>query len=645
MARHIPAVATFLLFAACSQQSARFVANLPSPDASLDGAADVSTEAAADVQRTCVAGRWYCDGVARAYRCDARGVEVESRRCTDGARCVGGSAACGVCPPGAVRCTPGGSEAPQHCTADGSMWIDHLSCDTSSGEHCIDGVCQRTCPADPGNENSYLGCEYWATPTANSGLNYSFAYAVVLANPTPRDANVTVTGGRLGSTITRTVAAGAVARIDLPWIDILKGSSAACFPLPFGDCQAHSGYGRATAHAGAYHVLSDVPIAAYQFNPLEYRTGTGSSTVFSFTADASLLLPQSVLGDPRNQEYIVSTRPNWLPRMSDNGIPYGAFVAIVSGGPVSVGPDASPPVEVVAETRATVGDPANPLRTLAPGRYTFTLNRGDVLQLVGTRAGEDLTGTTLRANGPIAVFAGHDCTYVPDDRAACDHLEEQLLPAATWGRRYAVTALRDRMNEPREPSVVRVLSQADGNRLRFDGIAAPPACDIALGRGAFCEFSTSDNFVVTGERPILVTQFMVGLGEAPICATIPGMLPPDRDECVGDPAMVTEVPVEQFRNRYDLLIPSTYRLNYVNVTTPVGAEVTLDGDALDAAHVRGPFPVGAELEVRVVQVSAGAHTMATRDGRPFGAKVYGVAAYTSYMYPGGLDLRPINPPG
>ena len=109
--------------------------------------------------------------------------------------------------------------------------------------------------------------------------------------------------------------------------------------------------------------------------------------------------------------------------------------------------------------------------------------------------------------------------------------------------------------------------------------------------------------------------------------------------------MVLEVPVEQFRNRYDVLIPSTYRLNYVNVTTPTGAEVTLDGQPLDPANVRGPYPVGTGLEVRVVHVDAGAHTFATSDGRPFGAKVYGVAAYTSYMYPGGLNLAPINPPG
>ena len=629
-----------LSLAACSTEPTRFVFN---PDASTPRDV-VAMDAVSDTgPRMCVPGRWYCDGSQRAFRCDADGTEVASERCTGGARCVGGALSCGVCSPGTVRCNPANPDAPQLCTPDGRTWEDHLPCDGPSGERCVDGVCQRNCAVESSTLNSYLGCEYWATPTPSAGLDYRFSYAVVLANPGTHEAHVTVTGGRLGSMIERTVAAGSVERIDLPWIDVLKGSTPACHPLPLGlDCASRSAFGRLATHEGAYRVVSDSPLAAYQFNPLEYRTGTGSALTYSFTADASLLLPQGVLSDPRNQEYLVMTRPNW----SRDGIstPYGAFISIVGGGPF-VTPDGGEMVTVSVDTRATVGDPNNRFRELPPGHYTFTLNRGEVLQLVGTRNNEDLTGSLVRANGPIAVFAGHDCTYVPRDRPACDHLEEQLLPSATWGRRYAVTFLRDRVADPNEASVIRIMSQADGNHLSFEGIGAPTTCTGALGRGQFCEFSSNENFVVTGEQPILVTQFMIGQGTSPLCTTIAGVPPPDRDECVGDPAMVLEVPIEQFRNRYDVLIPSTYRLNYVNVTAPTGAEVTLDGNDLDPARVRGPFPVGAGLEVRVVQVDGGAHTLATRDGRPFGAKVYGVAAYTSYMYPGGLNLSPINPPG
>ena len=44
-----------------------------------------------------------------------------------------------------------------------------------------------------------------------------------------------------------------------------------------------------------------------------------------------------------------------------------------------------------------------------------------------------------------------------------------------------------------------------------------------------------------------------------------------------------------------------------------------------------------------VPIPAGAHRLRSDGARPFGVKVYGVARYTSYMYPGGLDLELITP--
>ena len=47
---------------------------------------------------------------------------------------------------------------------------------------------------------------------------------------------------------------------------------------------------------------------------------------------------------------------------------------------------------------------------------------------------------------------------------------------------------------------------------------------------------------------------------------------------------------------------------------------------------------GTTWNVRRQAVAAGSHTIATAGTAGFGLKVLGVAAYTSYMYPGGLDL-------
>ena len=49
---------------------------------------------------------------------------------------------------------------------------------------------------------------------------------------------------------------------------------------------------------------------------------------------------------------------------------------------------------------------------------------------------QDLTGTVVLTNKPIALFTGHHCANVPFGTPACDHLVEQVPPHITWGRLF-----------------------------------------------------------------------------------------------------------------------------------------------------------------------------------------------------------------
>ena len=222
----------------------------------------------------------------------------------------------------------------------------------------------------------------------------------------------------------------------------------------------------------------------------------------------------------------------------------------------------------------------------------------------------------------MAVFVGHNCTTIPGGRPACDHLEEQLFPNETWGRDYVVSALRDR--GPGVPIVVRILSQADGNEVTFD----PPSvrAPATLSAGELLEFQTNQNFRVTGTQALLVSQFMFGQGDQSSGLT------------TGDPAMVFEVPVQQYRTGYDFFVPETYPNNFLNVVAPNGTELEMDGMPL-----RGSMsPVGA-MTIFTLPVTGGPHRLRSTNGQPIGLKVYGVAPYTSYADPGGLDLQLITP--
>jgi hypothetical protein len=85
-----------------------------------------------------------------------------------------------------------------------------------------------------------------------------------------------------------------------------------------------------------------------------------------------------------------------------------------------------------------------------------------------------------------------------------------------------------------------------------------------------------------------------------------------------------------------VLAPDTYPLNLINITAEQGQTVLLDG-----MPVLGFIPVGGTgMATARVELGRGQHDV--RSDKPFGVVAYGFGAYTSYMYPAGLDLKRIN---
>jgi hypothetical protein len=103
----------------------------------------------------------------------------------------------------------------------------------------------------------------------------------------------------------------------------------------------------------------------------------------------------------------------------------------------------------------------------------------------------------------------------------------------------------------------------------------------------------ANSFMITASAKVLVAQYMEG-------QTAGG------DH--GDPAMTLAVPVEQFRSSYMFHAPTTYTSNYVDITAPAAAN--------DGNH-------------SITGTAA------------FGVTVYGYGQFTSYWYPGGLNLTSV----
>jgi hypothetical protein len=99
--------------------------------------------------------------------------------------------------------------------------------------------------------------------------------------------------------------------------------------------------------------------------------------------------------------------------------------------------------------------------------------------------------------------------------------------------------------------------------------------------------------------------------------------------------MSLAVPLEQYRESYTFLAPDTYVYNYMTVIHEQGDFPLLDGVPVSGgtANFAGTFS-----RTNIV-IDAGIHSITS--GTPFSIIVYGVGSYTSYMYPGGLDLKPV----
>jgi hypothetical protein len=496
---------------------------------------------------------------------------------------------CVLCEPSTAVCLGSTSHL---CTPDGMGYTD-TECN-HPGEDCntMSGTCETPCSPEA-LANSYLGCEYYPTVTGNEVSN-DYQFAVVVANYNHTTATVTLDGG--GATAeTILIGPRSVAIKMLPWQEQLKLCNA---PL-WEDCRfpAHL-----SATAQAFHLKADRPVAVYQFNPLNY-TQPGEQE-FSYTNDASLLFPINVWGT----EYRVAS---WR---ESNGQP--GLLTITAN---------QDDTHVMVTTRGpTQGDGMTVPSFLADQPQMLTLTRGQVVELGAIAAG-DLTGSAVTSDKPVQVIGGHYCANVPLGVSYCDHLEESMIPVQALANDYVVTSPASDTFPDGRVEVVRVIATAPNTELVFD----PPQSGVntTLQRaGDFVELNVGTNFEVSANAKILVAQYM----EGQLATT-----------GTADPAMTVTVPIGQFRSEYLFHAPINYVTNYVDIVTKAGTQITLDEAPVTSPQE--PVGGGGWVLMRVtldhgVAGDGNHHIVGTG---PFGITVYGYGDYTSFWYPGGLDLAPI----
>jgi hypothetical protein len=360
---------------------------------------------------------------------------------------------------------------------------------------------------------------------------------------------------------------------------------------------------------GAYRVTSDVPIIAYQFNPVD-----GSS---SFLSDASMLYPVPTWDS-------INHVVGW--KVINDGAVQGAYVTVVAahdGTQVTITP--------TAITLAGNGVPPSPVGV----PFVVNLNEGDIAEVMTKTLNLGLTGTRVTSDPehPVAVFSGNECAFIPTNVYACDHLEEQISGVRLWGQHFIASRVQPRSDN--DPSLWQLYASEDGTTITITadvGVTGIPNNQFVLQAGQVVEFyvggnaQTPGDFEVEADKPIAVLNYMTG-SENPGAG-------------IGDPAMVQLSPIEQFLPRYVVLVPGTWINDVAVLARPAGAAITLDGVPIDDSLF---IPVAdSGYEAARVPVSDGIHVF---DGgqSPFSIIILGYDLYDSYAYLGGTGTGVINP--
>lgn len=555
-----------------------------SPDASMDMKPDVLLP-----DQGCSPGEVLgCFDEDQIITCNEQTMTFEPEACPGSQRCFAGVGCSDMlCAPQTRVCE--GGEQFKACNASGTGYDAPMAC--PEGTLCSRGACVSQCQLGK-YRSSYVGCEYWTldldqyTDPSTNPKPDEVPHAVVISNPNNNPATVTFRATEPG--------------VSVPVADpVVPAMSSRAFTMPRLDI---SGTGITKR---SIRISSSIPVTAHQFNPLN------NERVYS--NDASLLLPANTLGD---EYYVVGWPTSVLPC-------FMGFCPEDQHGYVTILATEMGETYVNVTPKAQIAASAAGKYAIAPGSTrTFTLQYGEVLNLEANSGqltgANDVTGTYIKANQPIAVFSGHEEAVVGDGGDSCcaDHLEQQLFPLKDWGQRY-IAALSPGRGQKSDHW--RIVAGEDGVVVTTNP-PQPGANNVTLNKGDFVKFFSDDDFEINATGKVLVGQILVSQEQT--------------GEGTGDPALLLAVPVERFRNDYVLLTPMGYSSDYVVIIREAGEIIRLNGEIVPEAAFRS---VGAgTYQAAEIAVQPGVQSLEAT--RPFGIAAYGFNNAVSYGYPGGLNL-------
>ena len=347
------------------------------------------------------------------------------------------------------------------------------------------------------------------------------------------------------------------------------------------------------------------------------------------SSDTYQLLPCVYL--PSNYEYYAVSVAKEIRVLIEEGEEFilppsgnSAIVFIASGEMTTVTITPSQDVEIIKGTTTPAGTSLE--QTLGKGKAVFLSSP------------EDLTGTRVVSDKPLAFFSGHECGTMPFDLQFCDHMVEQILPTSTWGTEFYTASFMTRSLDR-----FRALTSRDDNSIRWVCTGENPTSDERSlpTAGNFTEFEIPSNRFCrfTSIYPALLAQFSIGGATSSLFAA--------------DPSMTIIPPAGQYKDSYMLnYFSGQIVTNFVNIFLLATPGITTDGVSLDKAPISGTWSgISCEegnevcaygIQVEITGTESGVVTLAhsNPDAKLLGIS-YSTDIRTSRASHSGMTQKPI----
>lgn len=368
----------------------------------------------------------------------------------------------------------------------------------------------------------------------------------------------------------------------------------------------------------SFRITSEQPIIVY---------GHSQATL---TSESFNVLPLESLGN----EYIVAAYNNSKYMESNGGIN---------------GTTPSQFAIVAAEDDTEVFiDPSVATRFNGTNNQNIKLNKNEVYlvqaNISSQAAYQDLTGTYIKSNKPIAVFGGQQRAAVPYDISGSspsrDYLVEQIPTLEAWSLECLVVPFPQPSNIGTKNinDVFRIIAGFDNTEIYIeDRMFDKDTYYGTLNRGKYFELPLDKAYKIKGSAPILVVAFKRS------SQVLQG------DNRLGDPLMQIIPSADQYGNSYKFINIQAYQYNnfedyervydehYITLIIHKNSlnKVVLDGVNLNTNSFAQI--VSTDYYYGYKEVSEGVHTISAPDN--FGLFVAGYGFANSYGYFSGVITK------